>query len=125
MAFTTHPLVTRPATWLRPQRNQELTASPHPDMSRMFEDMLTAITRFPWVAMPPEALSAAKTEVSETDKEISIVAELPGVSQQDAVLGSSHLHTRTAVAVECGAPGETLVALCKIHDISRCEMGYL
>jgi HSP20 family molecular chaperone IbpA len=52
-------------------------------MSRMFEDMLTAITRFPWVALPPEALAAAKTEVSETDKEISIVAELPGVSQQD------------------------------------------
>jgi len=83
MAFTTHPLVTRSATWLRPQRNQELTASPYPDMSRMFEDMLTAITRFPWVAMPPEALAAAKIEVSETDKEISIVAELPGVSQQD------------------------------------------
>ena len=39
MAFTTHPLVTRPATWLRPQRNQELTAGPYPDMSRMFEDM--------------------------------------------------------------------------------------
>jgi HSP20 family protein len=83
MAFTTHPLVTRPATWLRPQRNQELTASPYPDMSRMFEDMLTAITRFPWAAIPPEALAATKTEVSETDKEISIVAELPGVSQQD------------------------------------------
>jgi HSP20 family protein len=83
MAFTTHPLVTRPATWLRPQRNQELTPSPYPDMSRMFEDMLTAITRFPWSAMPPEALAATKTEVSETDKEISIVAELPGVSQQD------------------------------------------
>jgi hypothetical protein len=33
--------------------------------------------------MPPEALAATKTEVSETDKEISIVAELPGVSQQD------------------------------------------
>jgi HSP20 family protein len=83
MAFTTHSLVTRPATWLRPQRNRELTASPYPDMSRMFEDMLTAITRFPWVAMPPEARATTKTEVSETDKEISIVAELPGVSQQD------------------------------------------
>ena len=83
MAFTTPPLVTRPATWLRPPRNQELTASPYPDMSRMFEDMLTAITRLPWIAMPPEALAAAKIEVSETDKEILIVAELPGVSQQD------------------------------------------
>jgi HSP20 family protein len=83
MAFTTHPLVTRPATWPRLQRNQELTASPYPDMSRMFEDMLTAITRIPWIAMPPEALAAAKIEVSETDGEISIVAELPGVSQQD------------------------------------------
>ena len=83
MAVTPQPLITRPATWLRPQRNQQLTTSPYPDMSRMFEDMLTAITRFPWAAISPDAFAAAKTEVSETDKEISIVAELPGVSPQD------------------------------------------
>jgi HSP20 family protein len=82
MDSKTHPLATRPATWLRPQRNPELVTSPYPDMSRMFEDMLTAVARFPWTRIAPQLLTAAKTEVSETDKEISIVTELPGVSQQ-------------------------------------------
>jgi HSP20 family protein len=52
-------------------------------MSRMFEDMLTAITRLPFAALSPPPLAMARTEVSETDKDISIVAELPGVSSQD------------------------------------------
>ena len=83
MAFRSTPLATRPATGLRPQRNLELTPTPYPDMSRMFEDTLTAITRLPWTAISPPKLAMARTEVSETDKDISIVAELPGVSQQD------------------------------------------
>src|SRR6202022_5058080 len=83
MAFRSTPLATRPATGLRPQRNLELTPTPYPDMSRMFEDTLTAITRLPWTAISPPQLAMARTRVSETDKDISIVAELPGVSQQD------------------------------------------
>jgi HSP20 family protein len=49
----------------------------------MFENMLTAITRLPWTAISPPQLAMARTEVSETDQDISIVAELPGVSQQN------------------------------------------
>jgi HSP20 family protein len=49
----------------------------------MFEDMLTAITRLPFAAISPPQLAMARTEVSETDKDISIVTELPGVSQAD------------------------------------------
>lgn len=58
-------------------------ANAYPDMSRMFEDMLSTITRLPWTAFSPPRLAMARTEVSETDKDISIVAGLPGVSQQD------------------------------------------
>ncbi|MDB6102671.1 MAG: heat shock protein-like protein [Gammaproteobacteria bacterium] len=83
MAFTSTPLATRPATGLRPRRNLELTPTPYADMSRVFEDVLTAITRLPFTAISPPKLAMARTEVSETDKDISIVAELPGVSQQD------------------------------------------
>lgn len=83
MAFRSTPVATRPATGLRPQRNQELMPGLYPDMSRMFEDMLSAFTRLPWTAFSPPRLAMARTEVSETDKDISIVAELPGVSQQE------------------------------------------
>src|SRR3981081_1131318 len=83
MAYRSTELATRPATGLRPQRNQGLIPGAYPDMSRMFEDMLTAITRLPFAAISPPQLAMARTEVSETDKDISIVTELPGVSQQD------------------------------------------
>ena len=83
MALRSTDLATRPATGLRPQRNQGLLPSAYPGMSRMFEDMLTAITRLPFAALSPPPLAMARTEVSETDKDISIVAELPGVSSQD------------------------------------------
>lgn len=83
MALRSTDLATRPATGLRPQRNQGLLPSAYPDMSRMFEDMLTAITRLPFAAISPPQLAMARTEVSETDKDISIVTELPGVSQAD------------------------------------------
>ena len=83
MALRSTDLATRPATGLRPQRNQGLLPSAYPGMSRMFEDMLTAITRLPFAAISPPQLATARTEVSETDKDISIVTELPGVSQAD------------------------------------------
>jgi hypothetical protein len=47
MASRSTPLAARPATGLRPQRHLELTPTPYSDMSRMFENMLTAITRLP------------------------------------------------------------------------------
>ena len=83
MALRSTELATRPATGLRPQRNQGLMPGSYPDISRMFEDMLTAITRLPFAAISPPQLATARTEVSETDKDISIVTELPGVSQAD------------------------------------------
>lgn len=52
-------------------------------MSRIFEDTLAAMTRFPWTASALPLLRMAKMEASETDKEVSIVTELPGVSAQD------------------------------------------
>jgi HSP20 family protein len=83
MDFRTTPVATRAATGLRPQRSADLIPSPYPDVSRMFEDMLTAITRLPWTTLSPPKLARARTEVSETDQEVSIVAELPGVSSGD------------------------------------------
>jgi HSP20 family protein len=83
MALRSTELATRPATGLRQQRNQGLMPGAYPDMSRVFEDMLTAITRLPFAAISPPQLVMTRTEVSETDQDISIVAELPGVSPQD------------------------------------------
>jgi HSP20 family protein len=83
MDFNLRPFAPRRTTSLRPQPNQEPIAGTYQDMSRMFEDMLTALTRAPWTSAPPQRLSIPKMEASETDKEISIVTELPGVSPQD------------------------------------------
>ena len=57
MASRSTPLAARPATGLRPQRHLELTPTPYSDMSRMFENMLTAITRLPGTAISPPQLA--------------------------------------------------------------------
>jgi HSP20 family protein len=83
MDFNRFPLASRRTAWLRPQPNQEPITGAYQEMSRMFEDMLTAITRAPWTSAPLQGLPMAKMEASETDKEVSIVTELPGVSPED------------------------------------------
>ena len=83
MHFSFNQLVPRRTTWLRPQPNQESITGAHQEMSRMIEDLLMAIARAPWTSSPLQKLSMAKTEASETDKEVSIVTELPGVSARD------------------------------------------
>jgi HSP20 family protein len=49
----------------------------------MFADMLTAMVRGPWGNLPVQAFTSAAADVSETDKEVVIAAELPGFSQND------------------------------------------
>jgi HSP20 family protein len=84
MDFNTLPLAPRRTAWLRPQSNQEPITGAYQEMSRMFEDALTALARAPWASAPPlQRLTMARMEASETDKEVSIVTELPGVSPQD------------------------------------------
>jgi HSP20 family protein len=83
MDFNILPLAPLRTTWLRAQPNQQPTTGAYQDASRMFEDLLTAVARAPWTSAPVQRLSMAKMEASETDKEISIITELPGVSPQD------------------------------------------
>jgi HSP20 family molecular chaperone IbpA len=83
MDFNTLPFVPAARLRLRPQSNQEPITGSYQEMSRMFEDVLTAIARAPWTSTPLQRLSVAKMEASETDKGISILTELPGVFAQD------------------------------------------
>jgi HSP20 family protein len=57
--------------------------SPYPEMSRVFEDIFSAIARAPWANGGPQALTTARVQVGETDADISIITELPGLSEQD------------------------------------------
>ena len=68
---------------LRPQPHQEPVTGGYQEMSRVFEDMLTAIARAPWASAPLQALTMPRVEVAETDKEVSIDTELPGLSEKD------------------------------------------
>lgn len=82
MDFNVIPLAPHRTTWLRPQPNQGSITGAYQEMTRMFEDVLTVIARAPWTSSALQKLSMA-TEASETDKEVSIVTELPGVSARD------------------------------------------
>jgi len=78
MAFT--PTLVRALQVAAPPQRTRNDRQPVPRMSRMLRNCHGHHTGF-WIANAPEAIAAAKIEVSETDKEISIVAELPGVSE--------------------------------------------
>jgi HSP20 family protein len=73
----------RRTTALRPQPIPAALMSPYPEMSRVFEDIFSAIARAPWANGVPQALTTARVQVGETDKDISIITELPGLSEQD------------------------------------------
>ena len=73
----------RRTTSLRPQPHQEPVTGGYQEMSRVFEDVLTAIARAPWASAPAQALTVPRVEVTETDKEVSIDTELPGISEKD------------------------------------------
>jgi HSP20 family molecular chaperone IbpA len=82
--FNILPATSRLPTWLRPQSEQEPGAgAAYPGMSRVLEDMLMTLTLGPWANRSPQRIPLAGTEVSATDEEVSIVAELPGVAAQD------------------------------------------
>jgi HSP20 family protein len=73
-------------TSLRPQLHQEPVTGGYQEMSRVFEDMLTAMARAPWASAPLQALTMPRVEIAETDKEVSIDAELPGLSEKDVAV---------------------------------------
>src|ERR1700753_1889184 len=73
----------RRTTALRPQTMPAALMSPYPEMSRVFEDLFSVIARAPWANAVPQALTAARVQVGETDQDISIITELPGLSDQD------------------------------------------
>jgi HSP20 family protein len=73
----------RRTTTLGPQPIPTALMSPYPEMSRVFEDIFSAIARAPWANGVPQGLTTARVQVGETDKDISIITELPGLSEQD------------------------------------------
>ena len=73
----------RRTTASRPQPIPAALMSPYPEMSRVFEDLFSVIARTPWANATPQALTTARVQVGETDQDISIITELPGLSEQD------------------------------------------
>jgi HSP20 family protein len=71
------------SAWLRSSAEQDPLAGMQQDMGRALANMLTAVVLAPWSGVPLQALGAMGTEITETDKEITLVAEVPGFSPAD------------------------------------------
>jgi HSP20 family protein len=52
------------------------------EMDRLFDDFFTGFPRTGWLAVEPGTLSPS-VDVAETEKEITVTAELPGLDEKD------------------------------------------
>lgn len=70
-----------PSVYRDEDRNPFLSL--HREMNRLFDDVLRDFGRFP--ALRPSSLAAGwpSVEISETDKELKVTAEVPGLEEKD------------------------------------------
>jgi HSP20 family protein len=60
----------------------------HREMNRMFDDVFRGFDLAPFG--PPRALDWPQIDIDETDKEVRITAELPGLDEKDISLEIAH-----------------------------------
>ncbi|GJQ48536.1 small heat shock protein C2 [Candidatus Kuenenia stuttgartiensis] len=78
-------------TWNRRKQQPALSGLQHPvatlqrEVDRLFDDFFRGFDRFPSLPLKEERFAefSPKIDVSENDKEIEIIAEVPGMDQND------------------------------------------